>query len=542
MRRSFAALAAAPVNSRALTGPATGPVIGFVTALVAAALVVAGGVTAPQGATAAAAPGEPLRGSVGTAAASNPEPEGRRVATAALGSAAALLSDRGDGGAEDPTTVRGRPAGEATLTLRTLRLSYGALSRSEREQADRLLARPVRSARLCATRVCVHFATAGGDAATRSWAQSTLSTMERVWTHHVQTRGYRPPASDAGRGGTRQFDVYLENLRDNGLYGYCSTEGQVPNQPLRYASYCVLDNDYRNYPLAAGPTLRVTAAHEFLHAIQFNYDAAEDSWVMEATATWIEELYADDVNDNRSFLSSSQISNPSRPLDLSSGAGASPAWYGNWVFFQRFAQRLGPGAVRTLWGRLDATTGRPDEYSIQGVRNVLAARAVGMPRFYSEFAAGNAFPGRSYSEGSSYPSSPMASNQFLGAQSTTASGSTRLNHLTYQNRSLYPTATLTGSWRLQIRVNGPWIEGGPAAYVSIPFRDGTLRRAPIRLDRFGDGQITVNFTRAEMYRVVLTMANASKRYSCFRGGAYSCAGVSSDDNLPFSYTVTAIPG
>ena len=39
----------------------------------------------------------------------------------------------------------------------------------------------------------------------------------------------------------------------------------------------------------AGGNLRVTAAHEFFHAVQFAYDYDEDPWLMEATATWMEE-------------------------------------------------------------------------------------------------------------------------------------------------------------------------------------------------------------------------------------------------------------
>jgi len=39
--------------------------------------------------------------------------------------------------------------------------------------------------------------------------------------------------------------------------------------------------------------IKVTAAHEFNHAIQFGYDYWEETWLMEATATWIEDDTAD---------------------------------------------------------------------------------------------------------------------------------------------------------------------------------------------------------------------------------------------------------
>ena len=47
-----------------------------------------------------------------------------------------------------------------------------------------------------------------------------------------------------------------------------------------FSAYCVLDNDFSaaefGYPDPTLP-LRVTAAHEFFHAIQFAYDLYEDA-------------------------------------------------------------------------------------------------------------------------------------------------------------------------------------------------------------------------------------------------------------------------
>ena len=48
--------------------------------------------------------------------------------------------------------------------------------------------------------------------------------------------------------------------------------------------------------------LRVTAAHEFFHAIQFAYDVKEDLWFMEGSATWVEDEVYDSINDNYQFL------------------------------------------------------------------------------------------------------------------------------------------------------------------------------------------------------------------------------------------------
>ena len=110
-------------------------------------------------------------------------------------------------------------------------------------------------------------------------------------------------------------DVYLANLGPLGLYGYCAPEDGLAGQLNRYTAYCVLDDDYTGFPLGPFPSLQVTAAHEFFHAIQFNYDTFEDRWLMEATATWMEERYADAVDDNRQYIKYGQTRKPGIPLD-----------------------------------------------------------------------------------------------------------------------------------------------------------------------------------------------------------------------------------
>ena len=50
--------------------------------------------------------------------------------------------------------------------------------------------------------------------AQHAWSTSTAPTC---------TRGYRAPKPDRGRGGNNKRDIYLSNLGDQFLYGYCTT-------------------------------------------------------------------------------------------------------------------------------------------------------------------------------------------------------------------------------------------------------------------------------------------------------------------------------
>ena len=108
-------------------------------------------------------------------------------------------------------------------------------------------------------------------------------------------------------------DVYLADIGDY-AYGYCNTDlppGEYVEGNAVY-TFCVLDNDYSfdefgdaNTP--AWSFMQVTAAHEYFHAVQAAYDWEEDFWLLEATATWVEDEVYDDINDNVGYLPYGQL-------------------------------------------------------------------------------------------------------------------------------------------------------------------------------------------------------------------------------------------
>src|SRR4029453_5199034 len=116
--------------------------------------------------------------------------------------------------------------------------------------------------------------------------------------------------------------------------------------------------------------LRVTAAHEFFHAVQFAYDWKEDLWLMEGSAAWIEDEVYDGINDNRQYLAFSPIGqttfwhaldwyhpNPSNPLSLQV--------YGSWIFFRYLSERYSREIVRTIWRRAATIPAPPNDHSMK---------------------------------------------------------------------------------------------------------------------------------------------------------------------------------
>ncbi|MFZ2502948.1 MAG: MXAN_6640 family putative metalloprotease [Nocardioides sp.] len=443
-----------------------------------------------------------------------------------------------------------------SLALADVFAALPTLSGAERKAAENLLARPDGSGTgtsndavawnvaaswhrtTCGTNVCVHYVDPGSGSThappSASWAATTLTELQNVWTYETSTMGYRAPATDATVGGDSRFDVYLANLGALGLYGYCAPEYRVPGQDFRASAYCVLDDDFVEFPLGPLPSLQVTAAHEFFHAVQFNYDAAEDAWIMEATATWMEERYADPVNDNVAYIRHGQIGRPTVPLDTFGGLGH----YGNWVFFERLSQSYGVGAVRSIWSRLDATTGAPDQYGIQAIKSFLTASGTTLPKFYANFAAGNLAPAKVYSEGSLYTATKTVKNFKFKRKGQTKSVKAGVRHLTAKSYRFKSKV----SGKIKFTIKGPKSKTGPAVLATIYKKSGAIKRKYIKLSGAGKGSGTVKFKTAKVSKVTLTLVNASTRFErCYTAGTpYSCSGVPLDDNSKFAVSARLV--
>ena len=195
------------------------------------------------------------------------------------------------------------------------------------------------------------------------YVETVDTTLENVWSTEVGAMGYRAPKSDANsphHGPDSKLDVYIANIGNKGLYGYCTTDDPHTTKPsYRYwdmSAYCVLDDDYAPAqfppPYANGlAALQVTAAHEFFHAVQFAYDYSEDSWFMEGTAAWMEDEVYDAVNDNRQYLSRSALAKPSVPVDRGNGFYQ----YGAWIFWRYLTESFDPDLVRETWVYADGS-------------------------------------------------------------------------------------------------------------------------------------------------------------------------------------------
>ncbi|MFQ6673955.1 MAG: MXAN_6640 family putative metalloprotease, partial [Fidelibacterota bacterium] len=210
--------------------------------------------------------------------------------------------------------------------------------------------------------------------------------------------GLEKPPSDGWypeNGGNELYDVYVHNLGPN-YYGetvpekYANNDtGDNENSPGKeenaFTSYINVQNDFGRFPPSELESIQVTAAHELFHAIQFGYDGWEAVWLLEATATWMEDEVFDDVNDNYQYLKQ-WFQEPHIALD----SDTSPHWYGSWIFFRYLSEHAGgPATVRKIFEQSVRHNSQERDFSILTIDEVLRRQGTSFGGSLSSMAIAN---------------------------------------------------------------------------------------------------------------------------------------------------------
>ncbi|WP_157514955.1 MXAN_6640 family putative metalloprotease [Nocardioides sp. J54] len=510
------------------------------------------------------------------------------------GAAAADSGDAGTGDAGDPDATDGthdadhtgdEPATEGlraggkdlTLALRDLAAARSDLPKSKREAAGRLLARPDDSLvvcndrdegdlvcyggregvkRTCNSMLCVHWVNRktsarhgvpgendgpggrypGKAGGAPDYVEFVLSTLTRV-AQTYRKAGYRDVLSDGTKGGDARPDIYLGELGDLGAYGYCTTDDHSVTEHVPAPAYCVLDNDYAEFGIAPRSALRATAAHEWFHAVQFAYDLNEDAWLMEATATWIEDQVFDGINDNRNYLPYGPLALPHQSLDLYSQLSQ----YGSWIFFQFLGERYPSSAggmpiiVREIWRRLahDGGVGAKGMYSVEAVRSSLSKRGSSLATELSKFTIWNRRPAAFYDEGAAYRASPTRRTFNLRGGAPAGSFRFRLDHLAASTVRFIRGSGLTKRHWVQLKLNLNDRAVGSRAVLTVKRKGKAAKTSMVSLNVHGNRAFDVRFGPAVQW-IDVTVLNTSTRFGgCDdpdRDASTTCHGFARDDN------------
>jgi hypothetical protein len=127
------------------------------------------------------------------------------------------------------------------------------------------------------------------------------------------------------------------------------------------SAYIVVNSDFYGFPandeditgaeVIRSGALKVTQAHEFMHALQFNINVYGSGWLMESHATWAEDAVYDGINDWHWYINRF-LAAPDLPIFNRFLYGA--------AYFQNYlSERLGVDIMRQIW-QAHRTKSAPD--------------------------------------------------------------------------------------------------------------------------------------------------------------------------------------
>ncbi len=169
------------------------------------------------------------------------------------------------------------------------------------------------------------------------WAAQAFDSS---YAHTITTLGFTDPIPQGD-----QYHVYLKNIGN--VYGTTHKDSRSPG-----GTYISLHHNFIGFPpnddreSHQKGSIKVTAAHEFKHAVQFaqnEWRGEPDNWA-EMDATLMEEVIYDEVNDYYNYLfgfSGTVFSSP--------GTSIIPGSYQHitWALF--FYERFGPTFWTKVW-------------------------------------------------------------------------------------------------------------------------------------------------------------------------------------------------
>ncbi len=151
------------------------------------------------------------------------------------------------------------------------------------------------------THFIIHYTTTGTDACSESYAQSVADACEISYTAFHNTLTWDLVPGDGGLGGgTDLIDCYIHNLGATTL-GMAEPENPVTTTPEPYDHTGFF---HVNNTISSSTTRACTAAHEYMHVVQFGYFGySAFTWFFENCAMMGEEWAFDAYNDYIGYLS-----------------------------------------------------------------------------------------------------------------------------------------------------------------------------------------------------------------------------------------------
>ncbi|MFC2131872.1 MXAN_6640 family putative metalloprotease [Bacteroidota bacterium] len=197
------------------------------------------------------------------------------------------------------------------------------------------------------------------------YVDSAAYYFDLAYRAYIDTMGYNPPFKDDGLGGSDAYDIYLMNIGEGEPAYYGVTREDVEKLPRqhfpRWVSHIIIDNDFspldstgeagdrrQHFSTFGIDALKITAVHEFHHALQFTYGLQELPQTLiinEMTSTWMEYRLFPEIKDYFQYVKTLFIApekNPFGGMDYRIGY--------RWSIFGQYIYRnYGDSLLLRMW-------------------------------------------------------------------------------------------------------------------------------------------------------------------------------------------------
>jgi len=189
----------------------------------------------------------------------------------------------------------------------------------------------------------------------------TSAFVDDIYDMYHTISGYTIPPADGTAGGDALYDVYISaNAAPDFVYGFVAGETEIGDnlnsthiiERDAYTSFMVMRSNYDGFPSQEDIAIKVTAAHEYMHAVQFGVSTSMGDWFYEATAAWAEDYVYPGLDDNFQYLDYF-FTNPDVSLNLNNDEDPDfdGHWYGSWIFFRYITEHFGNDIIRRVYDK-----------------------------------------------------------------------------------------------------------------------------------------------------------------------------------------------
>jgi len=306
----------------------------------------------------------------------------------------------------------------------------------------------------------IHYTTKGSDAADVDFIQQVAQTFDEVYEYETHELGYDPPPSDYQVDGP-EYDVYVHNIYDYGMTTYDRSVSET-DRPYDYTGYIEIDNDFEQTNTKGIPGMKVTAAHELFHLIQIGYRSYQTTnlsaiWLFESSATWMEDMAFDEINDYYYYLDS-YFDHLDQAFHTANGIHE----YGQSIFHHMLTSKYGANIVKRIWEQFI------HHEALDAIDNALALKGSNLASELGAFSVWNFFTGdraiasRFYEEGEHYPmltateeTNLLKSAQIHGKTSLSSAKYHKISPQFTGEISVYPMFSFPDHWLYALLLVNP---------------------------------------------------------------------------------------